>query len=197
MLVVPAATAQLLCNRLAPMVIVAMAAGCVIAVVGVLGADHLDTSVPGMMAAAGGGLFAFTVVLSPSHGLISRFYRRTRLSLRIASEDVLMEMWNAREKDGEESRVRGRWRIAAIWTLWLRGWLTSPRRSAQPTERGTRLARALEKRRQLWKRFLKRQLLTPEDHLYDPAHRIEHHLDSELSERISRELDQEEGDSSS
>lgn len=76
LLIVPAATAYLLCDRLAEMVVVAVAVGWVAAVAGWVAADTLDASVGGGMGLAAGVAFATAWVVAPRHGLIARRRRQ-------------------------------------------------------------------------------------------------------------------------
>ena len=83
MLIVPAATAQLLTRRLVPMLFTACLAGALAALLGHLGAIMIPpwfgfrgTSTSGMMAAAAGWIFLLTWIFAPHEGLLSRFRGR-------------------------------------------------------------------------------------------------------------------------
>ena len=87
MLVVPAATAHLLTDRLSTMVILSMGIAAVCAGLGHLAAITLprligfeDTSTSGMMAVVAGGLFGLTVVFAPRYGLIAKKMSQNTLS---------------------------------------------------------------------------------------------------------------------
>jgi manganese/zinc/iron transport system permease protein len=80
MLIVPAATAQLLTDRLGVMLVLAGAIAAAAAGLGHLGAlavpgwlGFTSTTTSGMMAAAAGALFALTWVAAPRYGLIARW----------------------------------------------------------------------------------------------------------------------------
>jgi manganese/zinc/iron transport system permease protein len=86
MLIVPAAAAHLLTDRLGAMIAVSLVIAAASAVLGHLGAVTLpplvgfeDTTSSGMMAVAAGVLFAAVVVLAPRHGLVSRLWHRGRV----------------------------------------------------------------------------------------------------------------------
>jgi manganese/zinc/iron transport system permease protein len=91
MLVVPAATAHLLTDRLSTMVVWSMviAAGC--AAVGHVAAITVpklfgfeDTSTSGMMAVVSGVVFGVTVVVAPRYGLIARRLAQKNISQPVA-----------------------------------------------------------------------------------------------------------------
>lgn len=83
MLIVPAATAHLLTDRLGPMIAISLVVAVLCSVVGHLGALTVpgwvglgSTITSGMMAAAAGGLFVLAWLFAPQHGLIPRRLRR-------------------------------------------------------------------------------------------------------------------------
>lgn len=99
MLIVPAATAHLLTDRLSVLLILSALIGAMSALLGHLlalsapgwlGYADLDTSTAAMMSVAAGLLFCLALVFSPRYGLISRLARRVGLALRVAREDVLL-----------------------------------------------------------------------------------------------------------
>ncbi|UHA74630.1 metal ABC transporter permease [Paenibacillus sp. 481] len=79
MLIVPAATAYLLTERLSVMIAYSVAIGVVCAVVGYYAAAWLDASIAGMMVSVAGVLFVIALIFSPSHGLLMRALKRRRL----------------------------------------------------------------------------------------------------------------------
>ncbi len=96
MLIVPAAAAHLLTDRLPAMLGVAALIGVAAAGLGHLAAitvptwwGYADTSTAGMMAVMAGLLFLLALLFAPRHGLLSRARARLSLRLRILQEDVL------------------------------------------------------------------------------------------------------------
>ncbi|WP_438446463.1 metal ABC transporter permease [Gorillibacterium sp. sgz5001074] len=79
MLVVPAATAYLLTERLSIMILLSMGIGSVSAVLGYFIAAALDASIAGAMISVAGVLFALAFLLSPTHGLV---WKKRRLRRR-------------------------------------------------------------------------------------------------------------------
>ena len=91
MLIVPAAAAYMLTDRLLVMIVLTVIFGVLAAVLGHLGAiavpaafGYGSTNTAGMIALASGCLFVLATLLAPRHGIISKFITRTRLSRRLA-----------------------------------------------------------------------------------------------------------------
>ncbi len=78
LLIVPAAAAYLLTDRLVAMVVVSVAIGWVSAVVGYAGAMRIDASIAGAMGLTAAAVFALALFLSPRYGLLARAVRRGR-----------------------------------------------------------------------------------------------------------------------
>jgi manganese/zinc/iron transport system permease protein len=78
LLVVPAATAYLLTDRLGAMIGCSVLVGVVSAVLGYFAAELLDASIAGCIVAAAGVLFVLAFLLSPSHGVVRKLLRQRR-----------------------------------------------------------------------------------------------------------------------
>lgn len=76
MLIVPAATAYLLTDRLGKMILYAVLIGAASSVGGYIMAYALDASIAGCMVAFAGVLFVLALLLSPKHGIVFRYARR-------------------------------------------------------------------------------------------------------------------------
>ncbi|MDO3411010.1 metal ABC transporter permease [Saccharibacillus sp. CPCC 101409] len=76
MLIIPAATAYLLTDRLGVMIGLSVAVGVVSAVAGYLASYLLDASIAGCIVSVAGILFILSLLLSPKHGLIAKASRR-------------------------------------------------------------------------------------------------------------------------
>ncbi|MEC9475543.1 MAG: metal ABC transporter permease [Planctomycetota bacterium] len=185
MLAVPATVAHILANRMGSMVAISMVVGLLSAFIGTVSAERLDTNVPGMMATTSGFLLMGAVLLAPGKGVVPRFIRNMRWSLRVAMEDLLAEAQLCVESS-QPAPVRPKLSIGGLATILLeiRGFL----RAGKPHGHGQRIAQALLKKRGLWRRFAAERLGLAPDHLDDPAHRIEHHLDEDLTRKIESGL---------
>ncbi|NOV02997.1 metal ABC transporter permease [Paenibacillus planticolens] len=78
MLIVPAATAYLLTERLNVMIILSVMVGIISAVTGYYAAYLLDASIAGCMISAAGSMFVLAFLLSPTNGFIIRKIRQKR-----------------------------------------------------------------------------------------------------------------------
>jgi ABC-type Mn2+/Zn2+ transport system permease subunit len=200
MLIVPAAAAALMTDRLKWMLAWAVAIGAVSAIFGYLAAAASSTSVAGMMAAAAGVQFALAVFLSPKQGLVTRWLRNLSLAVRIAAEDVIARLYRAEERgQGSGFRVQGsgnsgeattgfvRW--LANWRLTRRAWVERDDGGGLSlTETGRTAARNLVRAHRLWESYLDTHFDLPRDHLHDAAERMEHFLDPQLQEELATEL---------
>ncbi|WP_374720650.1 metal ABC transporter permease [Peribacillus tepidiphilus] len=79
MLIVPAATAYLLTERLSTMIAISMGIGVVSSVLGYYAAYMFDASIAGCMITIAGILFVLTLFLSPTHGVLVKKWRRKRI----------------------------------------------------------------------------------------------------------------------
>ncbi|MEE2890269.1 MAG: metal ABC transporter permease [Planctomycetota bacterium] len=186
MLAVPATIAHLLCNRMGSMVIVSMLAGFLSAFIGTISAEQLNTNVPGMMATSSGFLLMGAVLLAPGRGVIPSSVRKLRWNLRVTMEDLLAEAQLCADSSRSVPTARlFSFRHLVTSLLEIRGFI----RGGKPRGDGKRIARALLEKRGLWRRFAAERLGLAPDHLDDPAHRIEHHLDEDLTRKIETGLD--------
>ncbi len=85
MLVVPAATAYLLTEKLSLMIVYSMIVGVLSAVLGYGMATLLDASIAGCMITVAGVLFVAAFLLSPSHGIVWRKLKQRTQSKRLAA----------------------------------------------------------------------------------------------------------------
>jgi len=204
MLIVPAATAHLMSDRLGWMMVWAVGVAVVSAVAGYAIAAHpaINSSVAGMMAVAAGGQFSLAVFFAPRHGLLSKVFHNLSLSLRIASEDVLAVLYRAEELATAGQAVEP-WRRPALrphsgggFISWLALWRLGRRHQVAPapagavelTESGRREAQSIVRSHRLWEAYLERHFDLPLDHLHEPAERLEHYIGPELQELLAEQL---------
>jgi manganese/zinc/iron transport system permease protein len=198
MLIVPAATAHLLADRLGPMVLLAMAIGVLAAVIGYVVGVWLDTNLAGMMTVAAGGLYALAVLLSPRYGIISTLVRNVQMSLRVVREDLLAMLYRVEEL-GTSRRLAAADAQAALGGGMLARWglagLVRDGRVARSgdqlelTPTGRDAARQLVRSHRLWETYLVKFLGLPLDHVHEPAHRVEHYITPELQEMLESKVE--------
>ena len=110
--------------------------------------------------------------------------------LRVAREDLLADALQLSENG---TRMRAPATLSLSGLAWIQLLLSGFIRRGIPRGKGERIAKTLLRKRGLWQRFAAEGLGLPADHLEDPAHRIEHHLDESLMVM----LEDEEGKSDS
>lgn len=191
-LIVPAATAAQITERLSWMMIWAVAIGATSAVFAYWLAVAFDTSLAGATAVVAGAQFTLAVFLSPQQGIVSRWLRNQALAVRIAAEDVVGQLYRAEER-GQESGIKSQasgviGRLAS-WQLFRRGWVTRDRvGSLRLTASGREAARRLVRAHRLWESYLDTHFDLPRDHLHEAAERMEHYLDPQLQDELAAEL---------
>ncbi|MBS0208748.1 MAG: metal ABC transporter permease [Planctomycetes bacterium] len=207
MLIVPAATAHLLSDRLGNMLVIAAVVAVLASTVGYFAAVACDTNVAGMTAVVAGGELALAVVFSPRHGLITKAALRLGLAVRIAGEDVIAALYRAEEAAATESQPaagastnRLNWRqcvatapgrgtgTLAIWSLVRRGALSKQPDGYALTEAGRSMAQSLVRSHRLWEAYLTENFQLPLDHLHAPAERVEHFIGPELQQQLAEEV---------
>ncbi|RIW37342.1 metal ABC transporter permease [Bacillus salacetis] len=79
MIIVPAATAYLLTEKLSRMIIISMLIGIISSIAGYYLAYVLDASIAGSMISVAGAIFALVFLFSPTHGLVIKKWIRRKL----------------------------------------------------------------------------------------------------------------------
>jgi manganese/zinc/iron transport system permease protein len=117
LVIVPAATAYLLTERLIEMMALSIAIGAVAAWSGFELAMQIDASVSGSMVSMLGVFFLLALLFSPSSGLVASSLRHRRNQKRFAIDLLLMHLWNHERTATElsESTV-GHVSAALRWT---------------------------------------------------------------------------------
>lgn len=186
MLVVPAATAELLVSTLPRLILVAVALAVAAACGGYAVAWQAETNAAGMIASLLGVGYVVAVMVAPE-GMLARGTASLRLWWRVVCEDVLAEAWRVEEAGSEAPSVpRGGVAGAlAAWWLTRRGRLL-PGRQLAP--QGRVEAEMVVRSHRLWETWLGRHVRLPLDHLHPPAEWIEHYLGAEMRQRLEQEM---------
>lgn len=206
MLVIPAASAYLLTDRMHRMLILASAFGIFS---GVLGAffSFLGNSLPTgpLMVLAASSVFTLSFLFSPKHGLVSRWRKRRSSEVRIRNENTLKAVYQVRESygfagegvkisdlalrmhEGEEEVSR---RLRDLRTLGVCDLKVIEGTSfAFLNPEGWLRACAVVRNHRLWELYLTNQAEYEPDHVHDDAEIIEHVLGEETVRRLERLLD--------
>jgi manganese/zinc/iron transport system permease protein len=214
MLVTPPATAYLLTDRLGRMLPLAAMIAALCAVLGTLLAIALNVTIAGMIAVVAGILFLLAAAFAPAHGVLAKAMRRASLSVRIAREDLLGELYRAEERRVPAALAslhigQSPWIVALAERSARRRGLAvlvsepsslSPGSAPPPvdevpvpgtwrlTEAGRDVARSIVRSHRLWESYLATHTTLPLDHLHEPSHRVEHFLGPELQGELAQEL---------
>ncbi len=198
MLIVPAATAHLLTNRLALMVIISAGIGIASAFLGCVAAKYWDTNIAGMMTVAAGALYGLAVFFSPRYGVCSKLFGNLQMSLRVLREDLLAMLYRVEELDETKWLTIAEAR-EAVGGGWLSRWsvrtllgdrqLSLTGEQLQLTDLGRQNARKMVRTHRLWETYLVQHLGMPLDHVHEPAHRVEHFIGEQLQQELEVKLD--------
>ncbi len=208
MLIVPAAIAHLLCDRLGAMLVCSSLTGAAAALLGHLAAitvpswfgfSGVSTSTAGMMAVVAGLFFGVAMLIAPRHGLLGKLLNRVMLTIRIAREDLLGTLFRLGE--AQEPRTAGQptvpLRVSGIGPLLYRVAVFSLRRGGhleragnglRLTASGLAAARQLVRSHRLWETYLDTYSKLPSDHLHGPAEKLEHVTDPGLQSRLAESI---------
>lgn len=191
LLVLPAAAAELLSQRLHRVLLLAVLLGVFGAVVGYLAAYRWNTSAGGMIAVVLALEYAAAAILAPEDGLVAQAAGRLRFAWRVAREDRLAAVWRAQEQGIPVAPPRSL--LERLATVWLRasGRIVG---EAGLSETGRRQAEVVVRSHRLWEAWLGRHTELPLDHLHPPAEWVEHHLGIGARSRIEAEVGSREAD---
>lgn len=198
MLVVPAASAQLISHKLRNMLFVSVAFALVSTALGYWAARSLNTSAAGMMAVMSGLGYLLALLFSPTQGLIFTRLQQRNLQEQIHTEDILGTLYRHQEQGDDGSSLSPArmkelagpaCRPAVIRRLEKAGLL---RRTAsenfQLTPDGIRLGERVVRGHRLWESFLESEFVLPQDHLHEAAHQMEHFIDQESQSALNEQL---------
>lgn len=197
MIIVPAATAYLLTERLHVMIAIAMGLGILSAVVGygIARMPWLNCSIAGAMATSGGVFFLAAFLFSPLHGVVSRHFHHLRTRKQVAVEDILL--WAGRRHETDPGAAFQTADVAAdvAWpapylstvlkNLMMAGMLVRDGALFKLSEKGRDETRKLLHRHRLYESYLD-NLGYATDHLHSPTDRVEHYLSPALTERLDK-----------
>jgi manganese/zinc/iron transport system permease protein len=94
LMIVPAATAYLLTDRLPRMIVLSVLVGSLSAFFGYWVAMLLDASIAGAIVSVAGVFFGLALLFSPAHGLVARWRRVGQQRDRFASEMLVVHLFN-------------------------------------------------------------------------------------------------------
>lgn len=175
MLIVPAATARLLTDRLAPQLLVSVGVAIAAAILGYMGSiavphafDRSEVNAAGSMAIMLGVLLSLAAIFGPRYGVLASSIRRVRMARRIALDDLLGRLY--RQEEGEATLVRA---PKPVLKRARRRGLVLADELALSAE-GRAQAAALVRRHRLWEAYLVDRAGLAADHVHAAAESLEH-----------------------
>lgn len=175
MLIVPAATARLLTDRLAPQLMASACVATAAAVLGYMGSiavpfafDKKEVNAAGSMAIMLGVLLSLATIFGPRYGVLATSIRRVRMARRIALDDLLGRLY--RQEEGEDAVVPAP--KSVLKRARRRGLVVADHLAL--SDEGRAKAAALVRRHRLWEAYLVDRAGLAADHVHGPAESLEH-----------------------
>lgn len=220
MLIVPAATARLVCDRLGPTIATSLVVAALSAAVGHVMAISVppvlfsrlgfaavgSASTAGMMAVSAGALLTAAMVFAPRQGLLSRLLARVWLSIKIAGEDWLGVLYRQEEMPVPQRQGLTAALVAqsnglgalishmAVARLRWQGKVIAAAEGYHLTDLGRQEGRQLIRAHRLWETYLARNFPETATHLHESAQVAEHFVSPQIEEQLTAELDRPKQD---
>jgi ABC-type Mn2+/Zn2+ transport system permease subunit/Mn-dependent DtxR family transcriptional regulator len=209
LLIIPAATAYLLTDRMHRMLLYSALFGMLSATVGSF-FSFLGTDLPTgpFMVVGASVVFAATYFFAPRHGTVMRWFRRRDQARRIRNENflkaihrileeretggegvALTELAEVRRESGEEVLADARLLVKSG-----QGTLDAGKGVLHLTPAGHERAWQVVRNHRLWELYLTNAASYKPDHVHEDAERIEHVLGEEVVRQLARQLDYPEFD---
>lgn len=209
MLVVPPATAFLLCNRLSTMICLSAVIGAVSAVIGHASAITVPTlfglesvNSAAMIAVACGAFLAIAVVLSPKSGILFRWISQERVARKIIGDDILAYLYrraesrNLKQESSDDLPIEElvpRLQIpvrkvrSVVRDLVQHGSVRWTGAAIQLTEDGKRVAQNLVRSHRLWEQYMSVEMNVSDTRLHAQAESLEHFTSSSMRGKLDVE----------
>ncbi len=194
LLITPAATAYLLCDRLSRMLVAAAGFGLSSVVIGLYLALWQGNWPPGPAIVLTGTVqFLVVLAFAPRYGLVADWLRRRRLVPQTLIEDVLGSLHRAEGQRVSRSTVLAHVAAPAervqraIAALARQDLITVEGETLALTAEGSREALRLVRAHRLWEAYLD-HVGTPAEELHDRAHQLEHVHDEQAVDYLDDKL---------
>ena len=193
LLIAPAATAYLLCDRLKNMLWVSAVFGWTGFLIGYFLSESLNVAPGAMIVVVLTAQFLIVFLVAPRYGLLADFQRKLRAVPQQVIEDILGVILRAeneqcgmeelvRHTDYKNDRIR-----KALNSMVKQEWLEFEGGVISFTEEGRIQARRLLRAHRLWETYLQ-HLGVAEDELHQRAHVLEHLHDEEAVDYLDDKL---------
>jgi len=215
MLIVPAATAFLLCQRLHRMVLLSVVIGAAAAISGHLMARFVPASLgyksvnsAAMMAVANGLFLVFAVVAGPKAGVLVRWLEQRSVARKIIGEDVLALLYRHSEGTLAEGKNVGNRavleckeiasklkislkKLSSVGSDLVRaGCISINQSTVGLTDQGYRVAQNLIRSHRLWEQYLSVEVNASDARLHAQAESLEHFTSSSMRDKLDAETGQ-------
>ncbi len=204
MLIVPAATAHLLTDRLGLMLLISLIFAAISALLGHISAITVpklfgfeDTSTAGMMALTAGVLFGGVFLFAPRYGLISRLIHQFLLGIKIVRDDILGFLYRYHElappdatpvqtSQIKEALKEGFTVDLSLWDLKRKKLVKQVANRLTLTQSGRNMGGSLIRSHRLWETYLceKMEYCGADIHRY--AHQLEHYTNEALQTELGQ-----------
>ena len=203
MLIIPAATAYLLTDRMHRLIVYAAVIGVLTAALGAF-LSFLGNNLPTgpFMVLAGAVFFSGAFLFGPKHGWLTRWWRLRSRQVRTERENTLKAMYRVLEErgDGHEGVTLlelAQWKRETLEEAMMRSrevaraglaTLSSDGDTLHFTPEGLHTARGIVRNHRLWELYLTNVMHFGSDHVHDDAEKIEHVLGEDLVRQLERRL---------
>lgn len=149
------------------------------------------------MVTAGLGMFLLALLFSPSHGILGRLLRLTRLKYQIVEDNLVGFIVRKHEQRVpvtysvlmKELGWGGLISRLLVSFLSIKGEIRSNRGGVIClTQKGFSRGKRLLENHRLWETFMYRELDLPEDHVDEPAHFLEHFTEEPVRKKLKEGL---------
>ena len=204
MLIIPAATAYLLVDRMNKMIVFAMILGVMSATLGVF-FSFLGSNLPTgpFMVISSSLLFLMAYLFSPKNGRITKWLRYMKLKSKVRNENTLKLIYHYLEKNSEArtgiqieiselvklKKVSTKSMLSDLNKLQKSGSVNIENKTVSLTEMGMDLAISVVRNHRLWELYLTNEADYAADHVHDDAEKVEHLLSEEKVRELELFLD--------
>ncbi len=192
MLITPASTALLLSNKMEKVIVISALLGFLAAVLGLIGAIVFDT-VPGpAMAITSALIYLVVVLLSKEHGIIFKYLRERKETIRIEKEDIIKYLFknkgSSTQSVAEFIGITGSKAKSLVASLTKNGFIQGGSSQLLLSPSGERQAMDLIRAHRLWETYQVEAMGLDASQIHPDAERMEHHLSPEMLEKINKDL---------
>lgn len=195
MLITPASTALLLKHRLPAVVITSAIIGLISSLTGLLLSIRYELPPGPAIAVTATFLYALTVLFSPQHGLVFKWWQKRNKKYQIKREDILKALYKLSfDKPAQYQEIEKQLNLssstlrAEIRKLKLKGLVQIDKAGILLTQEGKKIADDLIRAHRLWESYLVQEFGLKQNQIHDEAERLEHILTSHQVDAVDRHL---------